>query len=235
MYNIKIRIMKTIKKTILLLAAFSLLYGLQAQDERKLDYFDAISATGDIEVTLIPGDEAKAVIYAEGISEDDISVFTKGKTLKIQLIEGLFKDFEQARVEVTYQQIRAIKANAGAKVYASTPLKGDQLNLRAASGAHMKVIVDVNALEAEAFEGAVIDIEGSTENQEATAATGGQYLALSLQCERTFVKANTGGKAEVVANKRLDANANTGGSIGYTGDPAEKNTRSLISGGIRRM
>ncbi|MCB0599267.1 MAG: DUF2807 domain-containing protein [Lewinellaceae bacterium] len=227
--------MKTIGKITVALAFFFALNNTYAQDERKLDYFDAITVAGDVELVLIRGEEARAVITAEGISEDDVTVYVKGKTLKIQLIEGLFKGSDHARVEVTYQQLRALKASAGAKASSTAAIIGDQLDLRASSGAQMDLAVEVNALVATATEGAVIEIEGSTETQEVTTSTGGQYRGLDLQCARTYVKANTGGQAEVVATKSLDASANTGGQIDYTGDPEEKNTRSLISGGIQKI
>ncbi|MCB0549110.1 MAG: DUF2807 domain-containing protein [Phaeodactylibacter sp.] len=227
--------MKTISKVTLALALFFTLSTAYTQDERKLDYFDAITVAGDVELVLIPGEEARAVITAEGLSEDDVTVYVKGKTLKIQLIEGLFKDEDHARVEVTYQQLRALKASAGAKAFSSATITGDQLDLRASSGAQIELTVAVNSLVASVTEGATIDMEGSTETQEISASTGGQYRGLDLQCDRTYVRANTGGQAEVVANKRLDANANTGGQIDYTGDPEEKNTRSLISGGIQKI
>ncbi len=229
-------IMKTISKV--LLAGILMLFALSGraqQDERKLDYFDAISATGDIEVTLIAGEEPKAVIFAEGIDVDDVSVFVKGKTLKLQLIDGLFKSGEKARVEVTYQQIRAIKATAGAKVYTEAPLTGDMLDLRAASGGYVELKVAINTLNAYASEGGIIDLEGSTETQDVTAATGGRYQGLDLECARTFVKANTGGEAEVVATLKLDANANTGGTIHYKGEPEEKYTRTVIAGDIHKL
>lgn len=227
--------MKTIRKIMLGLVFFSALNSIHAQDERKLDYFDAISVAGDVELVLTSGEQAKAIITAEGISEDDVSVFIKGKTLKIQLLEGLFHGGHHAKVEVTYQQLRALKASAGAKVRTTNPITGDQFDMRASSGAQIELSVEVNSLVAGVTEGAYIEIEGHTETQEVSAATGGQFRGLDLQCSRTYVRANTGGQAEVVASKKLDANATTGGQIDYTGDPEEKSTRSLISGGIQKI
>ena len=157
--------MKTISKVTLALALFFTLSTAYTQDERKLDYFDAITVAGDVELVLIPGEEARAVITAEGLSEDDVTVYVKGKTLKIQLIEGLFKDEDHARVEVTYQQLRALKASAGAKAFSSATITGDQLDLRASSGAQIELTVAVNSLVASVTEGATIDMEGSTETQ----------------------------------------------------------------------
>ena len=128
-----------------------------------------------------------------------------------------------------------MKSSAGATVRTAGVLSGDELNLRASSGGELYAEVEASAIEASASEGGVLNVSGQTEDQEVTVSTGGTYEGLELQCMRTYVKSNTGGMAEVVANKRLDANANTGGSIEYTGDPEIKNIRSLISGGIRKL
>lgn len=226
-------------KTILYLlpAAFLLLSGPSAfaQETRKLDYFDAVAATGDVSVTLVRGDTHKVTITTEGISEDDISIFVKGKTLKVQLIEGLFREADVAELTITYTKLRGIKSSAGARVYVPDPLEADVLKLRASSGGYLELEVRASSIEATASEGAELIISGTTEDQEVAAHTGGKYQGADLECLRTYVKANTGGQAEVVAQERLDANANTGGQINYTGEPEQKNIRSLISGGINKM
>ena len=208
---------------------------IQAQDERKLGYFDAVFASGDVEIILTAGESARAAVYAEGMSPESVSIFIKGKTLRIQLLEGLLQSNKRAKVEISYEQLNSIKASAGAKVYVRDTLTGSQLYLRAASGALLEATVDVDNLKAFASEGGMLRLEGRAKTQEATATTGGQYQALSLDCARSYVKANTGGQAEVVANQFLDANANTGGTIQYKGEPEERYTRSIISGDIRKL
>ncbi|MEQ8703037.1 MAG: head GIN domain-containing protein [Phaeodactylibacter sp.] len=227
--------MNTILRAIVILILLGFAMSGKAQETRKLEHFDAVSVTGDISVTLVQGDAPSAMIETDGIDADDITLYVKGKTLKIQLIEGLFSDFDRVEITLTYTKLRAIKSSAGASVRTAGTLTGDELNLRASSGGELFVEVAVNAIEASASEGGVLTISGETEDQEVSVSTGGVYEGLELQCMRTYVKSNTGGMAEVVANKRLDANANTGGSIEYAGDPEIKNMRSLISGGIRKL
>lgn len=227
--------MHTLLKTLIALLLLGFAVTSQAQETRKLDHFDAVAVTGDIAVTLVQGDAPSALIATQGISADDITLYVKGKTLKIQLIEGLFQDMDQVEITLTYTKLRAVRSSAGAEVRSADLLQGDELNLRASSGGTLMVEVDVNSVEASASEGGVLNISGTTQDQEVSVSTGGAYEGLELECLRTYVKANTGGKAEVVANERLDANANTGGSIEYAGNPEIKNMRSLISGGIRKL
>ena len=227
--------MNTILRAIVLLLLLGFAVASNAQETRKLDHFDAVSVTGDISVTLVKGDSPSALIETDGIDADEITLYVKGKTLKIQLIEGLFKDFDRVEITLTYNHLRAIRSSAGASVRTSGPITGDELNLRASSGGQLFAEVDVNAIEASASEGGVLTVSGQTEDQEVTVSTGGMYEGLELQCMRTYVKSNTGGMAEVVAHKRLDVSANTGASIDYGGEPEIKNVRSLISGGIRKL
>lgn len=223
-------------KTGLLAALFvCLAFLVNAQEERKLDYFTHLSASGAVEVILIPAESAKIVVYAEDMNPDEVSIFVKNETLKVQLLDRIFDGERVAKVEVYYEQLSLIKASAGAAVSTQGVLTADQLTLRASSGAFMQMEVALTGLDAGAHEGAVIEIRGQTQEQEASVSTGGQYQGLELSCNDTYVKASTGGQAAVTALSSLDANANTGGAIEYKGDPTQKSTRSLWSGGIKQL
>lgn len=207
----------------------------KAQDVRSLSPFDELSVIGNIEVILEEGDEEKAVIYTTNIDEDDVSVSVNGDVLKIRLYKTVFKNDENVKIEVTYRKLRIVKGSAGARISNNSTLEGDKIITRAHSGAKVDLSVNVDALDGAVYEGAVLKIRGKTNSQEAVAATGGQYQALNLDSDRTTVKANTGGEAEVVAKDKIDASANTGGRIGYKGNPDHKNTRSKIAGNIYKI
>lgn len=224
-----------VTRLLLLYALLSYTILAQAQETRKFDYFDAVSVSGDVNVRLVKSDSPSAEITTEGMDEDDVTIYIKNETLRIQLIEGWFDDAEEVDITVYYEQLRYIKATAGARVEADEVLQGEQFKLRAASGALLAAEVDVQSLEVSVSEGAELTVKGQAEKQEANVSTGGQYHGLDLNCQETTVTVHTGGEAFVVANERLDANAHTGGSIHYKGDPAYKSTRSLISGGIRSI
>ncbi len=225
-------------RTILLVIPLYLLVAtvsLQAQDERKLSPFDAVSVTGNIEVILKKGTEETAKISTWGINEDDVNVFVKRNVLKLQLLKSLFDDDEKVTIYVTYTTLRGLKANAGSLVYSDEPLNGDKIDIKVTSGARVDMDIQFNALEANVTEGGILELAGTVESQNVTVGTGGQYQGLDLDCSRTYVRANTGGQATVVANESLDASANTGGSVEYSGDPDERYTKSLLAGEIRRL
>lgn len=227
--------MKAILQLMIIGLLMTTLSSIQAQEVRKLDDFHAIAVSGDVDVTLVAGDENSATVYAEGISPDDITLFVKGHTLKIQLYDGWIRDMEEAEITITYKSIDELKVSAGARVKHEGILNAESLSLRASSGSTLALEVAAQYLEVSAVEGAVLNIDGTAESQEVMANTGGQYLGGDLDCQRTEVTANTGGQAKVVALHRLEANANTGGTIFYKGEPEEKNMRSFFAGGINHL
>lgn len=206
-----------------------------AQVEYTLDNFDEISVTGNIEVTLRPGDSTKAVVETFGIPEGDVNVFVKGQMLRLSIINSLFYKNEKVKVTVYYKTIRSIRANAGAQVESTAVLEGDFLEVRAGSGAVVELELQTNKLESNATEGAIIRLKGTVESQKARATTGGHVDALEVACEHTYARAGTGGQVEVAANATLDAYANLGGEIRFSGDPERKGNRNFLGGEVRQV
>lgn len=211
-----------------------LLSNLHAQKTIELDAFDAILASGNLEVVLIPGDVERAVIEISGAPKDELSVKTVRGELRINYLNTLiYKNFE-VKVTVWYKSLRAVRGNAGARIGSETGITADRLELRAGSGAQVELNVETRSLEAYASEGGLLRVGGKAETQDANATTGGRYEAFRLDCRNTYVRASLGGQAEVVALKKLEATAHTGGSIEYQGDPEQSDVRHIISGDIRR-
>ncbi len=223
------------KAITLIAGALLFLAPLHAQDVRKLQPFDELVASGDIEVLLQKGDSESAVVEANGISEDKVSVYVKNGKLKLQLIDGFFHRDVDVKIVVTYRSLRMINGLAGARISSDAVIESELFSAKAGSGAQVELEIKVNSLSALASEGGELKLKGTTESQEATATTGGKYSALDLQCNKTNVRASTGGKAVVVALKSLDASVNTGGEVLYSGDPEERNTRNMLAGEIRKI
>ncbi|MFM9952105.1 MAG: head GIN domain-containing protein [Saprospiraceae bacterium] len=223
------------KAMTLLAGTLLFLSPLYAQDVRKLQPFDEIMVSGNITVLLQKGEEESAVVEANGISEDKISVYVKNGKLKLQLLDGFFYKNATVNIVVTYRSLRLVNGSAGSRIKSDAVIEADLFSVKAGSGAQVELEIKVNSLSAVASEGAELELSGTTASQNASAATGGQYHALNLQCDQTEVRASTGGKAVVVALKSLDASVNTGGEVEYSGDPEVRNTRNMLAGEIRQI
>ncbi len=206
-----------------------------SQKSWSLDPFDGITVAGNFEVNLVRGDEERIVVEVRNAPQDEISIKVVRGELRIQLLNSLLYKNYDARITVYYQTLRSIRAQAGAKVRAQETLQGDQLELRASSGAQVELNLQVQAVEATAAEGGTLRLSGSTHSQRGSAVSGGQYEAFDLESQRTYARASLGGRIRVTALKMLEAGAHTGGVVEYKGDPAENNVRHLITGDIRKV
>ena len=204
-----------------------------AQETRHIGPFKGLIVSGKLEVYLEHGETDQVIIESTDYPEGELNISLKGSTLKLSLVDGWIKDDRRLRLRVQYRNLDEIRVLAGATLSSREVITADRLELKVGSGAEVDLELEVHTLEAAATEGANVELSGTVKNQYATANTGGEYDASRLSSDHTEVKSNTGGLARVVANEHLDAVANTGGRIQYSGDPQEKYTRSNLAGEIR--
>jgi len=213
--------------TCLLLVATS----LAAITAQNLPSFDKILVTGNVSILLMEGtEESMDIKNNAALLEYEV----EGQTLKLSS-KNLIKYNKQPtiKVAITYQQIREIKARAGASVYSDNMLEEEALQLRFSSGASGELTVTAKTIEVGVSEGGTLELQGITEFLDAKAVTGGTLSAYELDSQSTIVKTNTGGSAKVMAYESLDATAKTGGSIAYKGDPKKVRTKDGLSGSIK--
>ncbi len=206
-----------------------------AQSNYKLDAFDEISTTGNIEVILQKSDEEKAIVETYDIPEEELNIGVRGQVLKLSMLNSVFSKHKRIKVTVFYKNLRTIRAHAGAELEAKEPIEADALEIRTTSGADVLLDVKANKLEASATEGAILQLRGEVENLKVSASTGGQLRAFDLNAKNTYARAGTGGELSVVALESLDANASLGGQIEYKGDPDERNRKTMLGGNVRKV
>jgi hypothetical protein len=221
------------KKLALMTLFFALMsVSLIAQKEYGLDDFDELVVTGNVEVILEKGATNKISFRVENAEEGDLYAGVSRGALKIKLNDGLYKKDEKAYVTLTYQTLRTIKSNAGSYITSREAITIDKLVTKAHSGSRIELELNVNAVQGGAYEGGVLELSGIAESQKMKANTGGIYEGFELECERSFIKASTGGEARVVANQKLDARASLGGVIEYRGQPEELSQSTSLGGSI---
>lgn len=208
---------------------------LKAQKNINLESFNQIQIKGNLEVTLISGEQPGMKI--ERGEDHRVSYEYKGGQLIVKHTE-LFKyksyrDFP-IQIELTYAELRKIDVRAGAKVRAVESIAGTRLEIHLRSGAQLKADIQTEKVDVEVSEGAVADLSGRVNRFTGAAASGGRMEAFEIDSEDSRVRARTGGVVEVSAYKSLDAQANTGGHISYKGRPDQLVINDNLGGSVSR-
>lgn len=226
--------MKNIVQVLLILLFLALIFMGKAVAQKTIETedFDQLFVTGNIEVMLTKGAENKVDLYVDGMPYDKVSVTVQRGILRLRTLESWMYRDEVIRVYLTYKELNAIRANAGAIVENEELIEADQFEVRASSGAQVELSIKANSIEGGASEGGILELEGSAEKQDMQISTGAQYNGFRLDVKKTYIRTNTGGHADVVALELLEASANTGGSVTFKGDPETKHIKTVIAGEV---
>jgi len=199
---------------------------------RNVDSFDKLDVFGNIHVEMKQGEKESLIITTKNVDLSDVNTVVSDKLLKIDMKSNLFDDEAEVKIILTYTEIRELSSNASAEIYVKEMIKGDKLFVNATSGGRIKLKVDLNAIELNAYQGAHIDIAGNTKILESLVNTGGVFAGANFESNEAYIKLNTGGKAEFIVNSLLDARVNTGASLNYFGTPEKETLNTTLGGTI---
>ena len=108
--------------------------------------------------------------------------------------------------------------------------------MKAQEGASIKLQIKTKHLKVKSTTGGVIELTGTTKNQDIELDLYGIYHGYGLQTSNSCsVKAGTGSKAEIYAGETLFAKVSFGGSVLYKGKPEVIKNKKMAGGIIKQM
>ncbi len=203
----------------------------QTPVKRNPGDFSVVTVTGKIRVELYKADSSGLVIETSETSPENVITESDGYELSIHLKTNTPKNAE-IRVLVYYKMIKALNVAAQGLIVSPDVLQGESVDFDAKSGGKMELKLEVNTLQADVRQGAILVFGGVVEKQTISVNTGATYSAYELEARDTYVKASSGGKAKVIARRIIDATANAKGYIGYRGDPVSTFIKTNLGGEI---
>jgi hypothetical protein len=215
------------------LILFSISAKAQDQETRNLSSFTGIKAAEGVDVYLKKGSQHQARIETTGTSTANVLTEVSGGYLKIHMKEGSYRS-RTVKVYVSYVDLDKIIASSGANIFTEDVIKSDNIYLSASSGADIEAKVNCNEAKLEVSSGADILVEGKAKRTVATASSGGSIDAYSLDAEVGVGRASSAGSIKLSISKEIEANASSGGSIRYRGNPGKANTNSSSGGSVKK-
>lgn len=189
---------------------------------KSVDNFDHIKASGSLDITLVNSPENKLDIDMITGDIKNLKAEVKGNQLFLKIDNKWgFGNKTKAKITVYHDGISGVDASAGSKVTSKDLIKSDKMNISASSGARCDLTIESNELEVDVSSGASARLQGSSKKQEAEASSGASYDGLALETEETHVDVSSGASAKVWSKSEIHAEASSGGSVKYKGDPTE--------------
>ena len=197
---------------------------------RNVAAFNAISASGSVNVTLQKGPQAVVVESDDNIMRY-VETTVSDNTLKIRLKNINNLRNATVNVYITAPVLKDIDASASAEIESKGSITSDsEIELKASSGSKIQMDLDAPSVKADASSGGSVIVSGRTRNLTAKSSSGSNVNALSLKAENATANASSGGSVRVSASISVKAEASSGATVKYTGGATEVK-KSESSGG----
>lgn len=222
-------------KKIAFVLALTIGFTINAQEtiEKNIGEFSSVKVYDLINLKMKKSDENKVVI--SGKNRRDVQVLNKNGKLKIRMNLEESYDGNDTVVILYYTSVDVIDANEGAKVTVQDTIEQFEIDLKTQEGAEITAEVKTNYTNIRAVTGGIINVMGSSKNQDISIYTGGVLNAKEFITEQTEVSINAGGEAYINATEFVDVRIKAGGNVFIYGKPKEVNESRVLGGTIKRM
>jgi hypothetical protein len=231
--------MKTIKLFTFFLFGTSFLLVNQVQagrETRQVSGFHGISVTSGIDLYLTQKNTEEVVVEAKSDDIDKIITEVEGGILKIYIKQKSWMNWnwnsDPLKVYVSFKTLDRLDASAGSDVESESVLKLDKLKLDASSGSDVDLELEANELNVDSSSGSDIKLKGKSVFLDVSASSGSDIDAGNLEAKKCRASTSSGSDIRINVSEELDANANSGGDISYSGNPSRKNIDESSGGDV---
>ena len=219
----------------LIFACFVGTLAAQQSEVREVGSFRGIRAAEGIDVFLKKGPHESVRVDVSGNTElSHVITEVSGTYLKIHLRDGRFRRNINAKVHVTYREIDKISASSAANVYSEDEIKTRNLEIECASAASVILTIEVDEVEAGASSAGDVELKGKANRAEFTVSSAGEIDAYDLRAGIATATGSSAGSAKIHVLKELYAEATSGASIRFRGNPAKSRTDSRSGGSVKK-
>ena len=222
-------------KKIILIFAMCIGFSINAQEtlEKKVGEFSTVKVYDLINLKMVKSDENKIVV--SGKNRKDVEVVNKNGKLKIRMNLEESYDGNNTVVILHYTSVDVIDANEGAKVTLNGPIEQYEIDLKTQEGAEITAELKTTYANFRAVTGGIINVIGSSKNQDISIYTGGVFNGEDFITEQTEVSINAAGEAYVNATEYVDVRIKAGGDVYIYGKPKQVDESRVLGGRIKRM
>lgn len=206
----------------------------QSSETRSVSPFSGVKVAEGIDVFIKKGSKESVRVEATGTSLENIVTEVSGSYLRIHMRNGNHGGRINAKVYVTYVKVDKISASSAGSVFGEDVLEADEIELGASSAGSIEVTVQAQSVEASVSSAGQIEVQGKTKRFEVDASSAGQIDAYDLEARQVSAEASGAGSIKIAVTEDLQANASSGGSIRYHGNPNNSNTNSSSGGSVKK-
>lgn len=219
---------------IILLAVAPWFAGAQETQTRNVGSFSGVKVAQGIDVYLKKGDKESARVEVTGTTADNILTEVSGSYLKVHMRDGNHHGNINAKVYVTYVKLNRLSASSAGSIFSEGSIRADELEIGSSSAGTIEIAIEAERVEVSASSAGEIELQGKAKNLVVDVSSAGEIDAYDLEAQTVTAEASSAGSVKIQVTASLMANASSGGSIRYRGNPGKSMTNSSSGGSVKK-
>lgn len=207
-------------------------------EKRSVEKFSGVSVSSGINLFISQKNFCELTVETSEKLMNKVMTRVESGILKVYMsdfssINNLFSR-TSVNVYVSMNEINRIESSAGADIVSNGLITADKIKLEAGSGSDIKLEINADEIHISSGSGSDITVWGKANNLYANASAGSDINANDLKVKKCIVSVSSGSDIRVNVSESIDANANSGGDIFYTGNPQKKSINNSSGGKIHK-
>ena len=193
---------------------------------RNLENFDELRVSSGISVTLYPSNENRAEIDMVKGEIDDLITEVRNGTLHIKYKNNKLFNWgnnnRETKIDLYFKSLHSIDVSSGSTVRGERELSVDDMDLEVSSGATLVLVLKSGETKVDVSSGSTLRISGESQDLNVDVSSGATFDGKEFKARNVDVDVSSGSTAMVWATERLIADASSGASVRYKGNPRDK-------------
>jgi hypothetical protein len=196
--------------------------GEEIQTNRELDKFHEIETEGNFEVVITKKSNYSAIVEAESNLQPEIMTEVKNGKLIIKNKECI-SPTSAIKVLVSVPELTGLGLNGTGNIVCNDTFTSGNFSLKLNGTGDIKAKITANSINADINGTGDISLAGSAKTLYLKINGTGDINAFGLTSDKTTIKINGSGDAEVNVNSEIEASLTGNGNVYYKGNnPAVK-------------
>lgn len=203
----------------------------QITEKRDLPEFHSLNISSEIDAELILSEKEGIDLEIENANPLSLISEVKKGVLNVKMKTGSYKK-AVLKVKIYFKDLREIESTARASVWSEEDIYLDKLSIRLFNGGATRLRLYCDDLDINISQGSILTLKGEGKFQKVKVNTKATYSGYEYKSEKAVVKSSSYGKAKVHVSNYLEANASSGGFIGFVGNPARVERNTSLGGEV---
>jgi hypothetical protein len=212
----------------------------QTKQTRKTGNFEAVSASGAVNVFLRQGSATSVVVEASEEVQKYLKTEVQSGTLKIYRdrdfnwrdLVGSSKE-NSVNIYITCPALRAISVSGASAVKGQSTFAANDFKLQVSGASDLSLSIRAKSLEVSCSGASDVKLSGQADRQKVSISGGSEYAAYELQSKDAQIVASGASEAQVNIDGELSSTASGASDIRYKGNARVVSNRASGASSVR--